>query len=288
MEIIGNSERISKADDALILEKYDRHDGKLHISKISPAHFDENRVNIYVNGEYSFSLDIAQVVDLEVKIGRIISEKELEDLKKASEFGKLYQRTLEWVMTRPHSVKETRDYLVKKRARRMAQNRMIVNNRKKAAERELENPFGDEEYIPPVARDYRGKPMNFPRQRPLPKKELPLYSDEDIDMVIDTLVRKRYLNDLNFAKFYVENRYVKKGISQRRLVQELSQKGVDKSIIEEALGDSERNDQEEIEKVIRKKARRYTKEKMIMHLVRQGFNYNVAKTAVENSDEYRS
>lgn len=73
-----------------------------------------DRVNVYVDGKFLFSLDVSQVVDLGVKVGLEISENELTEFKRASEFGKLYQRALEWVLMRPHSEKECRDYLRRK------------------------------------------------------------------------------------------------------------------------------------------------------------------------------
>ncbi|MBR3323948.1 RecX family transcriptional regulator [Candidatus Saccharibacteria bacterium] len=74
----------------------------------------QDRVNVYVNDKFAFSLDVAQVVDFKIKKGLAVSEDRLLELKKASEYGKLYQRTLEWVLLRPHSESETRDYLRKK------------------------------------------------------------------------------------------------------------------------------------------------------------------------------
>ena len=74
------------------------------------------RVNVYINGKYELSLDIAQVVDAKVKIGRALTEDELFELRRMSEFGKLYQRALEWVLARPHSERETYDYLCKNNA----------------------------------------------------------------------------------------------------------------------------------------------------------------------------
>ena len=70
-----------------------------------------NRVNIFIDGKYNFSLDIAQLVDFKLKVGQEITETELAEYQQASDFGKLYQRTLEWVLIRPRSVKETREYL---------------------------------------------------------------------------------------------------------------------------------------------------------------------------------
>lgn len=74
----------------------------------------QDRVNVYVNDKFAFSLDVAQVVDFKIKKGLAISEDKFLELKRASEFGKLYQRTLEWALLRPHSESEARDYLRKK------------------------------------------------------------------------------------------------------------------------------------------------------------------------------
>jgi hypothetical protein len=87
---------------------------KFVITNLKQGVKNPNRVNVFVNSKYALSLDVAQVVDSGVKVGLEISENGLVELKKASEYGKLYQRTLEWVLVRPRSVRETRDYLSKK------------------------------------------------------------------------------------------------------------------------------------------------------------------------------
>lgn len=86
----------------------------LKITELRQGVKNPDRVNVYVDGKFSFSLDISQVVDLKIKVGQELASEELEELKKASDFGKLYQRTLEWVLTRPRSERETRDYLKKR------------------------------------------------------------------------------------------------------------------------------------------------------------------------------
>lgn len=67
-----------------------------------------------VDGAYRFSLDIFQVGDLGIRVGKEYTEKELVELETESQFGKLYARTLEYCLMRPHSAKEVRDYLYKK------------------------------------------------------------------------------------------------------------------------------------------------------------------------------
>ena len=188
-----------------------------------------NRANIFVNGKFSFSLDISQIVDLKVKIGQSLFAERLSELKKASEFGKLYQRTLEWVLIRPRSLKETKDYL---------------------------------------------------RRKIFEKKLNPNYADT----ILDRLLEKGYLSDEKFAEYYIENRFVKKGISKKRLTLELYKKGVAKEIVETALADSERSDIEEAQKIIAKKRKKYDDEKLIVYLVRQGFSYDLAKNLVHDSE----
>ncbi len=76
----------------------------------------DNRASIFVDGKYSFSLTLDQLLDEKLKKNEEIDENRLRQLKKLSDEGKLKQRTLEWVMGRPHSTREFRDYLYKKQA----------------------------------------------------------------------------------------------------------------------------------------------------------------------------
>ena len=84
------------------------------ITDIKEAVRSQNRVNIFVDQKFFCSLDISQVVDLSIKVGCQLDDTELSELKKASDFGKLYGRALEYVFSRPHSTKEIRDYLKRK------------------------------------------------------------------------------------------------------------------------------------------------------------------------------
>lgn len=75
---------------------------------------DKDRVNVFVDGKYSFSLDITQVAELGIKTGAEYSAEELAELENESQFGKLYTRSLEYALTRPRSQREMRDYLYRK------------------------------------------------------------------------------------------------------------------------------------------------------------------------------
>ena len=202
-----------------------------------------DRVNVYVDGRFSFSLDISQVVDFGIKVGLEVSAEDLEEFKRASEFGKLYQRTLEWVLVRPRSEKECRDYLWRK-------------------------------FRSPSDRALRAA-----------RPSLTL-SDEHSELtsrIIERLKARGYLDDRRFAEYYVENRFVKKGVSIKRLKMELLKKGVSAEIIEEVLAKTDRNDEEELKKMIAKKRARYPDdEKLTQYLCRQGFQYDLVRELVRS------
>jgi regulatory protein len=87
----------------------------LKITKISEQIKNENRVNIFVDGRYSFSLTLNQLLESKLKINDEVSDSRLSELKKLSQLGKLKMRALEWLMLRPRSQKELRDYLYRKK-----------------------------------------------------------------------------------------------------------------------------------------------------------------------------
>lgn len=86
----------------------------MKVTAITSQIKDANRVNIMIDGSYRFSLDITQVIDLGIKIGREYDEAELDRLETESQFGKLYNRALEYCLMRLRSSKEVKDYLYRK------------------------------------------------------------------------------------------------------------------------------------------------------------------------------
>ena len=86
----------------------------MKISAITIQARDKNRVNVSVDGKYRLSLDVFQLGDLGIKMGKEYTEAEIIALEEESQFGKLYTRALEYCLMRPHSQKELRDYLYRK------------------------------------------------------------------------------------------------------------------------------------------------------------------------------
>ena len=231
------------------------------ITDLKKAVRNDDRVNVFLDGSFSFSLDVSQIINYKLKVGKILTSEEIKELKKASAFGKLYVSTLEWVLSRPRSVKETRDHLNLKLLRR----KQLNVQRKKNRERLKKDPE-----LKSSMKDLK-----------IYTSEVELFSDEDIKNVISRLIEKGYLNDARFAELYIENFKIKQGVSERRLREELKKKGIEAEIINQVLENSERDPVDEIKKIVQKKQNKYTTyEKMLSYVVRQGFPYDLAKEIV--------
>lgn len=116
-------------------------------------------------------------------------------------------------------------------------------------------------------------------------KSRPGISQNVADRVLKKLREKNYVNDENFARWWVETRNQVKGVSQRKLYSELLGKGVSSQIIDEQLAVTKRSDAEELLKVIAKKRNHYNDpQKLIQYLARQGFMYDDIKSALAAND----
>lgn len=196
-----------------------------------------NRVSIYLDGRYSFSLTVDQLASFNFKKGDDLSLEEVEAYKDESSYGKLKAVALDYLLLRTRSKKEFRDYLFRKTL---------------------------------STYDKKGK-------------KIIRYTDVQAKRVYEHFLNTKYLDDEFFAKTWVENRNLKKGVSKKKLYQELKQKGIEDHVIDQALRASDRDDLGELKKVLTKKAERYKGDdnKLIRYLASLGFNYEDIKKAIE-------
>ncbi len=185
------------------------------------------RISIFVDREYSFSLTYNQLLEQKLHIGLELNQLRLEELKHICDFGKAYERALLYAMLRPRSVKEVRDYARRKK-----------------------------------------------------------WPTEDTQQIINKLTQRKYLDDANFARAWVESRTLNKNISQRKLYAELKQKGVAENIIDEVLKKAQYDENGALKILIAKKLKltRYANDhqKLMRYLISQGFNYEDIKSALNH------
>ncbi len=137
---------------------------------------DKQRVNIYLDGEYAFSLSLIEAVKL--RKGQALSEQQIAALRDEDTILRAVDSAAHFLGYRPRSMEEVRQNLAGK------------------------------DFPPPV-----------------------------IAIALERLVERGYVDDLAFARYWVQNRSTFKPRSRPALRSELRQKGIAEDIIQEALAD---------------------------------------------------
>ena len=267
------------------------------VTSLKGAVRDPRRINVFIDGKFSFSLTLTELADSKLHQGQTLTESEIAELRNLSGLGKLYQQTLEYCFSRPHSKKEIIDYLERKRLRRdiswkrFEEHQLKIQNDPEYAARvkeihqhtkEQNQKIREIDFTENNTYEYRGA-----QKSNLPTKPSDRITSEMIESVVSRLESQNYINDHDFARYLVENRHQNKGISTKRLIQELKTKGVSNEIIEQTLIDDDsghlvRDEEIEIEKMIRKQLKKTSdRQKLIAYLARQGFSYDLIKSKLD-------
>ena len=109
------------------------------------------------------------------------------------------------------------------------------------------------------------------------------YDEEAVDGAIDKLRAQRYVDDLDFAKYWVEQRSRFRPKGDRALVAELTNKGVSRETINEALGEMPAESEgDRARRAVARSLSRWQaldaperKRKVHAFLVARGFSYDV-------------
>ena len=84
------------------------------ITSIKPQR-NKKRVNIYLDGKFGFGIDLENFVMLGLKVEQELSDKEVEEIVKKSEFQKTLDKLLRFATLRPRSEKEIKDWFKRKK-----------------------------------------------------------------------------------------------------------------------------------------------------------------------------
>ena len=186
----------------------------------------KTRANVYIDGEFSFALEMLTVMKLGLKIGQEVSQDRLAEAVFDSEKSVAFEKAMGYLGRGMKTCKQMRDYLTKK-----------------------------------------------------------AYTPEVVDYVIRRLKEYRYIDDVAYAKLYVEHNSATKG--ERRLKQELVSKGIAVSLAEEhAQLDSEQtltDAQRLAEKYMRAKPHDVkTLQKLQRYLLSRGYSFDTVNNVLRN------
>lgn len=195
------------------------------ISSIQPQKRNKNRLSIFIDGEYAFSVDMTLGAGL--MVGQKITHDQVEKIKKDDAFSRAKQMSFRFISYRPRSTVEVRNYL----------------NRK-----------GFDHVV--------------------------------ADRVVDQLVDRDYLDDVAFARYWVEQRQLHRPRGALAIRFELLQKGVPREIIDSAVTDVDEKDA--ALRAVELKTRRWTRmpkeqywRKISGFLQRRGFSYATISEVAE-------
>jgi regulatory protein len=191
----------------------------------------KERVNIFLDGEYAFSL--AALSAQRLKKGQQLSAEEIAGLQQQDQNDKAFEQAIRFLGFRPRSKKEIELYLQKK-----------------------------------------GVPVELAQA------------------TIEHLQASGYVNDDEFARFWVENRQQFRPRGSLGLRYELRQKGVAENIIRDAL--QEINEEELAWQTVESHLRQWQNlkrgelyQKMAAYLSRRGFNYEIIHSIFERAWQLR-
>lgn len=197
----------------------------MKITAIKQQEKRKDRYSVFVDEKYAFSLSESALIEARLASGQEIDAKQLKSYKQLSVDDKAYGNALRYVVMRPRSEWELRDYLRRKQA---------------------EEPV--------------------------------------IEKVVSRLRAIGLLDDVAFARIWVDNRRALKPTSRRKLALELKQKHVASDIIDAVLAeDGESTDEREVlrQLIVRKRARYADNQKFMAYLARQGYAYDDIKSVIE-------
>lgn len=225
------------------------------ITDITQQQKNKDRLNIFIDGKFSFGLHLDVVVNHRLKKGLDVTDEMIKKLQSDDAFQQAYDKTLGYLARRPRSVHETRQYL---------RDKLIYRHPDYSAHTDSAS-----------------------------KDSFSSTQEELIEQIINQLQQRNYLDDIAFAKWWIANRREFKPRGKRLLLLELKTKGLSNQDIHTALTtpseeghfSSERTEYSEKDAATQLASKRYKKyshlpqleqkQKLSQYLTGKGFEWDI-------------
>jgi regulatory protein len=137
-----------------------------------------------------------------------------------------------------------------------------------------------------------GNALRYVAMRPRSEWELQTYlKRKEVEEPVAKHITERLrsiglLDDLAFARAWVDNRRLLKSMSKRKLRLELQQKRISEHVTDQVLAEDETDERQSIRDLVTKKQHRYPDRiKLMQYLARQGFGYDDIKHVLDEQNE---
>lgn len=220
----------------------------------------QRRVNLELDGKFAFGLATTLALKKHLKVGQKLSQEKAEQLLLSSLSEELYQAVLNYLSIRPHSEKEIQNYL-EQRLRKY-----------------LHKKFGID----------------------IDKSRIAEQKPTLINKIISRLKHNGFVDDLEFARWFINQRIRFRPRGKKVLKIELRQKGVKPEVIEQVLFDDSLYPIEVEKKAIKQLAEKAFRQlkglktgvigkeenfkmrrRLFQRLLARGFSYEMVKKAVD-------
>ncbi|MBI3397288.1 RecX family transcriptional regulator [Candidatus Woesebacteria bacterium] len=99
------------------------------ITSIKPQK-NQKRVNVYLDDKFGFGLDLENFVKFDLQVGKLLSENEVSEIIRKSDFGKIYENLLRFVTRRLRSEKEINNWFRKKEVGSNLRDNLLIQLKK--------------------------------------------------------------------------------------------------------------------------------------------------------------
>ncbi|MBD3363293.1 hypothetical protein GF362_06245 [Candidatus Dojkabacteria bacterium] len=217
------------------------------ITKLVPSK-NRQRVHVYLNGEYDFSVEKHLIIEFDLYLGKVLSDEEKKEIHLRDVERSLYNKCLRKISRRRHSIKEIRQYLDNKFYKLEREERKEVSDQQQ------------EEIVKNIIRE-------------LSESEL-LDDLKFAESVIESKKKKKSRNEIKqfLIKKRVNSKIIRKALEQSNIQEnELIKKLVNKKL-----------------RLLEHKqlSNKKKKMKLIQYLARKGFQFNDIYSVIEEMSEF--
>lgn len=189
----------------------------------------KGRVNVYIDDEFSFGIDLDNFVLLGLRVGQNLTPDEIEKAKNTSDFGKTLEKVYRFAMVRLRSEKEFTDYFKRKKIDSTFHPRLLKKLRQL-------NLLNDEEFA-------RAWSTSRLKKKSLKIVKLELQQKGINRNIIEDVLSEVKIDDFTLAKNLIEKRmYRYQNLDPKtrklKISQFLAGKGFDWNIIEKIAKNS--------------------------------------------------
>lgn len=195
----------------------------MQVTKITLQVKNTDRVSIFVDSKYCFSLSVNQLADTKIRLGKSLSEQDLIVYKKLSSDGKLEQKILNWLIIRPKSSYELKQYLFR--------NKVDSTEHSFWLEKFQKNGYQNDEYF---ARWWVGQRQAKNRSTNYIKREL-ISKGICSDFITNALADSEQTDTQALLQLITKKRRLTKYKDNKKLTEYLLRQGFSYSLVVDAL-----------------------------------------------------